>query len=496
MSKKDSGNTIQAMWVGLGSLSSFLFSMVSAAILSRFLIKSDYGTYRQVMYVYHTMLVVFTLGLPKAYGYFLPRVKREEGNHVVNKLNVCFMVMGGVFSLILYFASPLIASILNNPELDVCIKIFSPAPLFLLPTMGLEGTMSTYRMTKYGTVYMISTRIFMLLCVALPVAFYKADTYTALWGFTLSSFLSCLLALYIKKIPFRKVVNTKSSLTYKQIFAFSLPLMTASLWAIAIKSADQFFVSRWFGQEVFADFSNGSLELPFVQMVLGAGGVVLLPLFSRYVVEGGNKQEILSLWMRVTEKATYIIYPLVIYCWAFAPLIMTFLYGDQYETSAIYFRIMLIVNFFTIAQYYPIIVALGATKYYANVHMACAFLVWISEFICVMTLSSPFAITAVSVLCHLVKIYLMVRFISNYMEVKPWQLFPVKRLALTFLTCSLSAAVAVFVNEYILHFDQKIISLIVTFVIFGVLAFITGKPFSINYLVVAEPILKKMKIKK
>lgn len=493
MKRKDSGNTIQAMWVGLGSLSSFLFSIISAAILSRFLIKSDYGTYRQVMYVYHTMLVVFTLGLPKAYGYFLPRVKLEEGNHVVNKLNICFMLMGGLFSLILFFSSPIIASILKNPDLEESIKIFSPAPLFLLPTMGLEGTMSSYRMTRYGTIYMISTRVFMLLCVALPVALYKADVNVALWGFTVSSFLSCLLALYIKKIPFRKVENVKSTLTYKQIFAFSLPLMTATLWAVAIKSADQFFVSRWFGQEVFADFSNGSLELPFVQMVLGAGGVVLLPLFSRYVSEGNNKQELIDLWMRVSEKAALILYPLIVYCWAFAPLIMTFLYGDQYSTSAIYFRIMLVVNFFTIAQYYPIILALGATKYYAKVHMASAFLVWILEFICVLTIPSPYAITAVSVFCHLVKIYLMVRFISSYFCIKPWNLFPLKALGIIFLTCSVAAAIVVTANEYIICINQKFISLCVTFTLFASLAYVFGRVFSINYLVVVEPIINKLR---
>lgn len=495
MSKKDTGNTIQAMWVGLGSLSSFLFSLISAAILSRFLIKSDYGTYRQVMYVYYTMLVVFTLGLPKAYGYFLPRVTREEGNHVVNKLNICFMVMGGVFSLILYLASPLIANILNNPDLNKCIKIFSPAALFLLPTMGLEGTMSTYRMTRYSTIYMIATRVFMLLCVALPVALYKADTQTALWGFTLSSLLSCLLALYIKNIPFRKVQYVKSTLTYKQIFSFSLPLMYAAIWAIAIKAADQFFVSRWFGQEVFADFSNGFLELPFVQMVLGAGGVVLLPLFSRYMAEGGDKQEMLCLWMRVTEKATYIIYPLVIYCWAFAPLIMTFLYGEQYESSAIYFRIMLLVNFFTIAQYYPIMIALGATKYYAKVHMYSACIVWIAEFLCVQTINSPYSIAAVSVLCCLLKIYMFMHFIANYMDVKPWQLFPLKRLGLIFLTSVVAASVAVFANTAIFHIEHKLITLCVTFAIFAIIAFLTGRIFSIDYLVVVEPILKKIRKK-
>ncbi|OQA47798.1 MAG: hypothetical protein BWY47_01325 [Bacteroidetes bacterium ADurb.Bin302] len=55
-----SNNTIQAFWVGMGSLSAFTLSIISAAILSRYFDKAEYGTYRQILYVYSTLLVVFS----------------------------------------------------------------------------------------------------------------------------------------------------------------------------------------------------------------------------------------------------------------------------------------------------------------------------------------------------------------------------------------------------------------------------------------------------
>ena len=42
---------MQAFWLGFGRLSSFALAFVSAAILSRFLSKEDYGTYKQIMYL-------------------------------------------------------------------------------------------------------------------------------------------------------------------------------------------------------------------------------------------------------------------------------------------------------------------------------------------------------------------------------------------------------------------------------------------------------------
>lgn len=51
----NNSNTAQSVWLGIGSLLSFSFGIVSAAILSRYLSKLEYGTYKQVLYVYNTL---------------------------------------------------------------------------------------------------------------------------------------------------------------------------------------------------------------------------------------------------------------------------------------------------------------------------------------------------------------------------------------------------------------------------------------------------------
>ena len=93
-------NSRQAAWVALGSLFSFLVGIVSPMILSRYFDKADYGTYKQVMYVYNTLLAVFTLGLPKAYSYFLPKFESKYSRDIVNKITNIFWILGAVFSLL------------------------------------------------------------------------------------------------------------------------------------------------------------------------------------------------------------------------------------------------------------------------------------------------------------------------------------------------------------------------------------------------------------
>ena len=489
--KQDTSNTAQAMWIGIGSLFSFLFSIVSAAILSRFLSKADYGTYKQVMYVYTTLLSVFTLGLPLAYSYFLPRVSLAEGKTLVNRLNACFVVLGAVFSAVLFFGADVIAEILKNPDLTKQIKIFSPSPMLILPTMGLQGVLATYKRTLWNAIYVILTRIFMLLLVALPVALIKPSVEIALWGFNISSLVSCVLALVIKNIPFKGIIGEKCPVSYKEIFIYSIPLMVAGLLGVAISAADQFYVSRYFGQEVFADFANGSLELPFVGMVLSAGGTVLLPVFSRMIKEQVPKREILNLWERTAVKAAYILYPLIIFCIFFAKEIMTFIYGDMYETSAIYFRIMLLANFFTVIQFYPIILALGKTKEYAFVHILTFFLVWGFEYVAVVYFHTVVYVTIISVLCKIIKILLMMKIVADAIGTPIWSLFPVRKLSSTFASCLSAGALVFFIIRLIpLQFSELPV-LIIGFTLYAVIVYFLGKIMKVDYLDVIRPLTDK-----
>ena len=49
----NNSNTGQAFWLVLGSLSTMAISIVSAMVLSRYFEKAEYGTYRQILFVYN-----------------------------------------------------------------------------------------------------------------------------------------------------------------------------------------------------------------------------------------------------------------------------------------------------------------------------------------------------------------------------------------------------------------------------------------------------------
>lgn len=458
-------------------------------ILSRYFPKADYGTYKQVLYVYNTLLTVFTLGLPKTFSYFLPRVHEDQAKSLIKKLTNTLFLLGGVFSAVLFFGSDLIAKILKNPDLALALKIFSPVPFLMLPTMGLEGILSTYRMTKFMAIYTVITRTGMLLCVALPVMLFGGNYIQAIIGFVIASFISFALALYLKYYPIKNNGNDPVETSYKQIFQFSLPLLNASLWGMLIHSADQFFISRYFGPKVFAEFANGVTDLPFVGMIIGATASVLSPVFARMSHENLSPQkEIYPIWKSVFEKSAMLIYPLLIYTWMFADVMMVFLYGEQYRVSSNYFRIKSINYFFDIIIYAPLIINIGKVKYYANVHMYGAIFLLIFEYLSIIIIKSPYVLLGISVICQLGRIYFLLRLVAKFFDLKTYQLFPLDLIGRILFPSAFFLLLLRFLLITILHIDGLLV-IIISFPLYIFTFYLYSIVIRMDYFSIIKPLL-------
>jgi O-antigen/teichoic acid export membrane protein len=403
-----------------------MFSIVSAMVLSRYFNKVDYGTYKQILYVYNSLLVIFTLGLPRTYSFFLPRVPIEEAKSVIKKINNILIASGLCMGGIIYFGAELIANLLNNNELINPLRCFSLVPIFLLPTIGLDGILATYKKTQLLAFYNIATKILLLVFVVTPVVFMGGGVVSAILGFSVASFISFLLAAFLKYWPIKKITPVTTSLSYKEIFNYAIPLFIAGFWGVLISSSDQFFISRYFGAEVFAEFANGALELPFVGMVIAATMIVLAPIYSKKAFEGSAKakEEIIQLWHSVLSKTIKLTYPLIAFFYCFADMVMVALYGQAYVNSGEYFEIKLLVNFFTIVSFGPLILSIGGNKYFYRVHMYGAIVLIALQALSVLFISSPLAIVWVSVICEIGRILALLLFVAKYFDVKLYQLFP------------------------------------------------------------------------
>lgn len=481
-------NTQQALWVGVGSFASFGFVFLTGVVLSRYFSKEDYGTYRQVLYLYNTFLVVFTLGLPRAYNFFLARVTLEQAKDLVNKITLLCCLMGGIFSLFLFVSSPIMANVLNNHDLNFTLKIFSPVPLLMLPTMGIDSIYATYRKTHVLVIYTIITRVLMFCCIVLPVIFFDGNYISAIKGFLAASFLIFIVSLIFKNKFFSNYETQKCGYSYKQILNYTFPLMLAGISGLMISSSDQFFISRYFGMKTFAEFSNGFIELPFVAMILSANSIVLTPLYSKYISTNkiDAKMHILTLWNSSIKKTVMITYPMIIFCLFYSDLIIEMCFGVNYVNSAVYFRIKLFTNFFTVAVYSPLFLALGETKYYAKIFFYGMIIVIILEYFSLSIFNSPYAVVIVSVVCDVSRILMALLFVSKYFVISVFDLFPI----LLLFKIIIPSIVILSLIRLFLNMENIILNILIGLIIYMILYLICSYFVRIDYSLIFKSILK------
>jgi O-antigen/teichoic acid export membrane protein len=475
-------HTIQTFWVGLGSLSAFALSIISAAILSRYFDKAEYGTYRQILYVYNTLLVVFSAGLPKVFSYFLPRFSLAQGKDIVWKISRILIVAGFAFSFFLFAFSGIIANLLRNPELAIGLKVFSPIPMLLLPTLGIEGIFSTYRKTFFIALYNIITRILMLLFIVSPVIIFNGSYLHAIYGWIAVSIISLIVAYYFKGIPFKRIDKVNANLTVKQVLEYSIPLVIASIAGIAITSADQFFISRYFGAEVFAIFANGFVELPFVHMISASTAVVLMPVFSKILHEKTNVNVLKDLWKNTLTKSAILVYPILIFCMYYARDLVTLLYSEKYADSSLFFQIAIIRNFFNIIIFAPLILAAGRSKFYANFHILMAIISWVTTYLMVLIFNSAVLIAFWSVTLGIIRTLLAFIYASKIIGIHPLEMFPFKKICVIILHALLILLFVEMAGHYFLNDTLPSVLLMSKGILYGLLLLSTGRVFSLDYM--------------
>lgn len=484
-------NTKQAFWVALGNFFTFSFGIVSAMVLSRYFDKTEYGTYKQVFYIYNILLGMFTLGLPNAYSYFLARTPLDEAKNLIWKMTRLFMILGLCMSLILIIGAGFISDMMKNPDLKEMLIVFSPVPFLLLPTLGLQNILVTFRQSNIIPFYVIITSVTQFICVVLPVIIWNLGCRGALIGFDIGALVAFGLTMYLNTYPVRNEANNKTKDTFSEIFKFAFPLFIATIWGTLINSTDQFFISRYFGTEVFADFSNGATDLPFVGMIIGATSAVLTPLFTRAVKDGGDyKTTILPIWNSAFAKSAMLIYPITIFCIFDANLIMTFLYGETYISSGEYFRIKLFSYFVKIIAYYSLIVALGATKFYQKVFMWFFIALVITEYVSIKLLCNPFLITGIHVFFTIISCLVFIGFIAHRFKIPITDMFPIKTISVITILSIITCLVIYFLRE-ITYYNLPIGAIVlIDTSIFGIVFLGMSYLSKINYVSIIRPLFK------
>jgi O-antigen/teichoic acid export membrane protein len=207
-------------------------------------------------------------------------------------------------------------------------------------------------------------------------------------------------------------------------------------------SSDRFTISRLFGSAVYADYSNGAIELPIVAILTVSTTAVLIPAFARLGDSPERRAELMGLWTRSVLKAVLILFPCAVFAFFFAEDVVRFLFSAKYAGSAVYFRIYLAITLVRVGSFMALMITLGLLGWYAMGHVVGCAIAWGCGYgLCYATGNPVWAAVSYVAGVFAISIILVIG-LSRRLNAPISALMPVRRMAVYFLASALAGLAA------------------------------------------------------
>jgi O-antigen/teichoic acid export membrane protein len=330
-------------------------------ILARLFSITDYGTYRQLFMVYSIFSTMMLLGLPQSILYFLPKLQDEEKRgQFIRQTLYLFLVMGVVLGLLLFFFRHQLSVQFHNPALEVLLLLFAMYPVLMFVTtfynFYMLGSQNPLAVAKFTIFSVISDALLII-----GTALFTHNLFYTTIAILVSSFIQFSYAQF--HVGWKNIGHFHLDRELlKEQFAFSAPLGLASMVGMLAIQIDKLVISSYYSPEIFAVFSVGAMEVPFIGIVLNAVNSVLMPELAKRDVHT-EKAEISVLYRGAVRKNALIILPMFAFLFVFAQDFIVMLYSARYVNATVFFRIYLLSMPLRIATYGVLLQIGGKTKY-------------------------------------------------------------------------------------------------------------------------------------
>ena len=347
-------------YISFGRALASVSSIIAGAILSRYLTKDTYGTYRQLWLVYNTLYPLIVLGIPTSVNYFIPQLK-DEDRKAFNAQTFSILTFGGaILSAAFFFGAPLITGIFHNPALIPVARLFALIPILTLPTLYYQNLFICLDRPILVAGLSAGLAFGRLVAVGVPVIMgYGLNG--VLIGLLVFSFVQLFIVAYLMFRPFGlRVGSWKVGLLFQQ-FRYAFPIGIASIVGTLTKQLDKIVISSFFAASQYAVYANGAIEIPLIGIVTGSVTAVLMPEFVRLNARG-KPERLVALWHSAICKVALIILPVMIFLLIYAPEFLTLLFSSKYAESATIFRVYLLALPIRVTTFGTILLSIGLSR--------------------------------------------------------------------------------------------------------------------------------------
>jgi len=327
--------------------------------LARAMGPESFGAFQQV-FIFNALFLILTLGIPETVYYFIPRLSGVERSRFLGQ-TFGLLLASGLFTAVLFAAAaPLFAGLQQNREIVQQLRMFGIFGGFFVAASFADPVFITYKRTSY--VFLLNTfhGIFLF---GLTAWYYAAGVsslklFTAMAVFGALKYLLTLILLFSIRREIGPVSIFSGKNTIPAQLTFAIPIILTTTVDIVSRWLDKFVVSSFFGAETFGVFFVGAIEIPFIAVLVASVYSVISPLLNSFHHKG-EMDKLIRLVNTTFKLLAKIVWPLFIYCFVFAGLLITVVFRENFAGAVLPFRIYLMLVPLRIASYGIILIALG-----------------------------------------------------------------------------------------------------------------------------------------
>ncbi len=446
-----------------------ILSIISSMVLARSLNLDEYGTYSELLTVSSIAVAVFSLGLPNALNYFLPRCENEkEKAGFVSFYFIFITLLSLVLMAVMIFVNKPIAIYYQNERLITYSYFIVIIPWTKLIIGSRSNLLVAEGKVMREIVYCVLNGAFLSL-IALFTTFNQSnfDIYITLYVIVEIIFA---IAVYFEAflVSGKKIcINSKPN-GIKELLTYTIPLGLSTAVSTISLDLDKLIIGFAMDEASVAIYANAGKELPF-SLISTSFTAVFLPQIV-LLVKKNKTHAAMSRWKDIME----INYIMLSFCVAasvvFAPQIISLLYSEAYLSGVGIFRVYSLTLLLRITYWAMFLNAFGKTnEILLNSVICLALNVVLNLIFCNMIgFIGPAIATLISIFAIVI---LQVIRTSKLLNMAVWSFIPVKRFILPTAVCIISGIVVTIVVKTLrIGTDTKgIVSVVIIGVVWGLL---------------------------
>jgi O-antigen/teichoic acid export membrane protein len=209
-------------------------------------------------------------------------------------------------------------------------------------------------------VFMYSAgRLALRVLTVVTVAAVTHDFHLIIWALVVLEALRLIGAAIAMLVSDRSRQEPPLREPWRDQLRFCIPSGTASLLAMLNRNLSNVIVTRMLGASALAQYAIGRFGEPVVTTIRNSISAVVLPEMVR---KGGAGGAGLALWQKSTVINVIMLFPVVVLVARYAQPLVTWVFGDKYESAALVMQLYMIVVVRECFDFAPALRAVNRTR--------------------------------------------------------------------------------------------------------------------------------------